>query len=146
MSEKRFKVALSFPGEHRGRVEKIASLLGDRLGKEKILYDEWYAPEFNRPNLDIYLTKLYHEESELIVVFPCAEYNAKKWCRLEWRVMREILMQAEDNRLMFFRFDDVIIPGLYSIDGYQDIRKMTDADVAAAILSRCSSGAGLAAR
>jgi tetratricopeptide (TPR) repeat protein len=37
---------------------------------------------------------------------------------------------------MFFRLDDADIPGLYSIDGYQDMSKMTDAQVAADILKR----------
>jgi len=38
--EYRFEVALSFPSEHRGRVEKIAAALAKRLGKrgkEKVL-------------------------------------------------------------------------------------------------------------
>jgi len=37
---------------------------------------------------------------------------------------------------MFFRLDHADIPGLYSIDGYQDIRDITDQAVADAILSR----------
>ena len=82
---KRFRVALSFPGEHRPRVEAIASALAGTLGREKILYDRWYAPEFARPDLDIYLTELYHDESDLIAVFLCKEYNEKEWCGLEWR-------------------------------------------------------------
>ena len=56
---RRFRVALSFPGEHRGRVEKIAEALAGRLGRDKVLYDKWHAPEFNRLNLDVYLPKLY---------------------------------------------------------------------------------------
>jgi hypothetical protein len=51
------------------------------LGREKILYDKWHAAEFNRANLDVYLAKLYHEESDLIAVFLCKEYNAKDWWR-----------------------------------------------------------------
>ena len=132
----RFRIALSFPGEFRPRVEKIAETLAGRLGREKVLYDKWYAAEFNRPNLDTYLSTLYHDESDLIVVFLCKEYNAKEWCGLEWRACRDVLKHKEDGRLMFFRLDDADVPGLYSIDGYQDVRGMTDAEVAAAILSR----------
>jgi tetratricopeptide (TPR) repeat protein len=132
----RFRVALSFPGEHRARVEKVAELLARTLEREKILYDKWYAAEFNRPNLDVYLPKLYHDESDLITVFLCKEYNAKEWCGLEWRACRDLLKQKEDDRLMFFRLDDADIPGLYSIDGYQDMSKMTDREAADAILSR----------
>jgi tetratricopeptide (TPR) repeat protein len=95
-----------------------------------------YAAELNRPNLDTYLSRMYHDESELIAVFLCKEYNTKEWCGLEWRACRDVLKHKEDARLMFFRLDDADILGLYSIDGYQDIRDMADAEVAAAIVTR----------
>ena len=82
----RFRIVLSFPGEHRSRVEKIAEALAARLGQDKILYEKWYAAEFNRPNLDTHLSRLYRDQSELIAAFLCKEYQAKKWCGLEWRV------------------------------------------------------------
>jgi hypothetical protein len=135
-AKRRFRVALSFPGEHRPRVENIANLLAARFSRDEILYDRWHAAEFNRANLDVYLPKLYHDESDLIAIFLCKEYNAKEWCGLEWRACRDLLKHKEDARLMFFRLDDADIPGLYSIDGYQDIRRMSDAEVAAAILQR----------
>jgi tetratricopeptide (TPR) repeat protein len=134
-SKKRFRVALSFPGEHRARVEKIAEELAVRLCRDKVLYDRWYAPEFARVNLDTYLPQLYRDESDLIVVFLCTEY-LKMWTSLEARAWRDLLAKRQDDRLMFLRLDDAEIPGLYSIDGYQDIRAMNDSDVAAAILSR----------
>ena len=109
----RFEVALSFPGEHRPRVERIARILADRLGKKKILYDRWYAAEFARPNLDVYLPKLYHEQSRLLVFFLCGEYEQKDWCGLEWRVARDLLKQRRDEQLMFLRIDGATIRGLY---------------------------------
>src|ERR1022692_4606687 len=133
---KRFRVALSFPGEHRPRVEKIAEALAGRLKRDEILYDRWYAAEFNRPRLDIYLSDLYHNNSDLIAVFLCKEYNDKEWTGLEWDAIRDLLKRKEDGRLMFFRLDDAEIPGFHSIHGYQDIRTMSDQDVAAAILKR----------
>ena len=132
----RFRVALSFPGEHRPRVEKIAEALADHLTRERILYDKWYAAEFNRPRLDIYLSDLYHNNSDLIAVFLCKEYNEKEWTGLEWDAIRDLLKRKADERLMFFRLDDAEIAGFLSIHGYQDIRTMSDADVAAAILKR----------
>jgi hypothetical protein len=111
----RFRVALSFPGEYRQRVGKIAEALATSLDRENILYDKWNAAEFNRANLDVYLAKRYHDESDLIVVFLCKEYNAKEWCGLEWRACRDLLKHKADDRLMFFRLDDADIPGLYSI-------------------------------
>ncbi len=132
----RFQVALSFPGEHRARVEKIAQVLRATLGQEKILYDKWHRAEFARPNLDLYLPKLYREQSNLLVFFHCGEYVNKEWCGLEWRVGRDLLKQKEDDRLMLLKLDDAAVPGLMSIDGSLDIRAMSDDDVAGEILKR----------
>ena len=52
---RRFRVALSFPGEHRPRVEAIANLLANQLTRDRVLYDSWHSAEFARPNLDVYL-------------------------------------------------------------------------------------------
>ena len=38
-AKRRFRVAVSFPGEHRARVENIATALAARLGRDQILYD-----------------------------------------------------------------------------------------------------------
>jgi hypothetical protein len=135
-AKRRFRIALSFPGEHRSRVESIANMLAASLGREKILYDKWHAAESARPNLDTYLSKLYHDESDLITIFLCKEYDQKEWCGLEWRACRDLLKRKQDARLMFLRLDDADMPGLYSIDGYLDIRTMSDAEVADAILQR----------
>jgi tetratricopeptide (TPR) repeat protein len=145
-AKRRFRVALSFPGEHRSRVENIATALADHLGRQHVLYDRWYAAEFNRPNLDDYLSQLYHDDSDLIAVFLCQAYKEKEWCGLEGRVCRDLLKRKQDHRLMFFRLDDTEIPGLLSIDSYQDMRTMSDAEVASAILQRLGEPAGPAPR
>src|ERR1035437_8431361 len=132
----RFRVALSFPGEHRPRVEKVAEVLAGELGRDRVLYDKWHAAEFARPNLDLYLLQLYHDEADLVVIFLCEQYDEKEWCGLESSAWRDLLKHKEDDRLMFLRLDHAEVPGVYSIDGYLPIRDMADEDVAAAILSR----------
>ena len=79
MTKSRFKIALSFPGQYRDRVESIAGYLAEKLGRDHILYDKWYDAEFARRDLDIYLADLYHSHSELLVVFLCAEYENSEW-------------------------------------------------------------------
>ena len=109
------------------------------LGREKILYDKWYAAEFARLGLGFYLPDLYHNESDLLVVCLCEEYDKKEWCGLEWRAIFDLIKRREYERVMLLRLDQVDIakiPGFFSIDGYLDIRQMPEADVAAAIRSR----------
>ena len=133
---RRFRVALSFPGEARDRAHRLAELLEPALGRDRIFFDRWYAGELARPDMDLYLQNVYRTHTDLLVVMLCADYQRKEWCGLEWRVVRDLIKAREAERIMFLRLDTVPIEGLLSIDGYLDIVEMDDADVAAAVLSR----------
>src|SRR2546429_499765 len=52
---KRFRIAFSFAGEKRDFIEKVARILADRFGEDKILYDKFHEAEFARRDLGIYL-------------------------------------------------------------------------------------------
>lgn len=136
VADKRFAVALSFPGEHRGYVKIVAEELKDHLSDEKVFYDDWYKAELARPNLDIYLQAIYREKSELVVVFLCAEYEAKSWCGLEWRAVRDLLKEKQEEAIMPVRFDKTHISGLFSIDGYIDAENLEPKVVAKLIIER----------
>ena len=141
MSTPRFKIALSFPGEHRSFVEKVAALLADRVGRYQVLYDRYYEAEFARTDLDTYLQRLYHDESELIAVFLCADYERKQWCGLEWRAVRDLIKQRQAATVMPLRFDETEIPGLFSIDGYVWVGGRSPQEIADLILQRMESNA-----
>src|SRR5579872_3942796 len=125
MADKRFKVALSFPGEHRAYIKEVAEHLSFALGKDNVFYDDYYKDELARPNLDDYLTNIYKNESGLVVYFLCEDYSKKKWCRLEWRVIKAIIFDMRDDDLMQFRFDNFPIEGTLAIDGYIEILNNT---------------------
>lgn len=133
---KRFHVALSFPGEYRAFVEQVAEHLAGYVGRDRVLYDKYYEAEFARPNLDTYLQGLYRNESELIAIFICADYERKEWCGLEWRALRAVLKHRQDGDLMPLRFDHSEISGLFSIDGYVWIGDRRPQEVANLILQR----------
>jgi hypothetical protein len=133
---RRFRIALSFPGEYRSFVEQVAEHLSAAVGKESILYDKYYEAEFARVNLDTYLQRLYHDESELIAVFLCADYERKEWCGLEWRAVRHLIKRRQVDSVMPLRFDNTEVPGLFSIDGYVWIGDRSPADIANLIVER----------
>ncbi|NTV46088.1 MAG: tetratricopeptide repeat protein [Chlorobiales bacterium] len=136
MPQKRFTIALSFPGEHRTFVEQVASALSSQIGKDRVLYDKYYEAEFARPNLDTHLQSLYHDDSGLIAVFLCEDYERKEWCGLEWRAIRDLIKKRHASSVMPFRFDMTEIPGLFSTDGYVWIDNRTPLEIAAVILKR----------
>jgi hypothetical protein len=136
IKEKRFQVALSFPGENRVFVEKVADYLASELGRDRVLYDKFHEAEFARPNLDTHLQGLYHDESTLVVIFLSADYAQKEWCGLELRAIRDLIKKGNAKAIMPLRFDNCVIPGLFSIDGYVSIETRSALEIAALILKR----------
>lgn len=141
---KRFHVALSFPGERRAYVAEVAEHLAKALGRERVLYDAWYQAEFARTDLDTYLQALYHDESDLIAVFLCPDYERKDWCRLEWRAVKDLIKRRQGAAVMPLRFDSTEIPGLFSTDGYVWVGDSRDpAEVAELIVQRWQHNGGV---
>lgn len=135
LEDMRFKVALSFAGENRQFVEEVARAVQKALGPGSVFYDNDFVAQLARPNLDTLLQQIYLEQSDLVVVFLCENYEKKEWCGLEWRAIREIIKRKE-HRVMPMRFDHTKVQGLFSLDGYVDLKGRTPAQVAQLIVER----------
>ncbi len=136
---RRFRIAFSYPGEHRPFVEQVAEHLAAAVGREQVLYDKFHEAEFARVNLDVYLPRLYREQSELIVLFLCPEYREKRWCRLEWRHIRQLIATLDEDHIMLVSFGssgDLSELGILSGDGYVDIGSRPASEIAGLILQR----------
>lgn len=131
-----FEVALSFPGEHRLYVSKVADSLRPRMKKDALFYDYDFQAQFARPNFDLLLQDIYRNRSALVVVFISSEYEEKEWCGLEWRAIRDLIKSRQDARVMFVSFDGQIIKGMFSVDGFIDARDLQPKEVAEYILTR----------
>lgn len=136
VEEMQFKVALSFPGEHREYVSAVADELGRKLPAGSVFYDEYFTAQLARPNLDTLLQRIYLKNSDLVVVFLCAGYEAKAWCGVEWRAIRDIIKNRSDRSIMLMRFDGASVQGVLSIDGYVDLRARSPIEAARMILER----------
>ena len=130
-----FDVALSFPGESRPLVEKIAQELERRLGPNAYFYDNIYVSQLAQPSLDTLLQGVY-SRAKLDVVFLGADYQKKDWCGVEFRAVREIMFARENARIMLVRTDDGAVEGVFKTDGYVDARKFEPAEIAAFICER----------
>jgi hypothetical protein len=122
-----FDVAFSFPGEKRDIIYPIVEQL-----KKKgitIFYDKDFTEQLAKPNMDLILMDVYKKQSRLIYILLSKEYKNKKWCQLEWKSIREILIERDDN-IMFLRYDDTVIPGVSSNDGYIDINQYSSEQIA----------------
>jgi len=116
-----YDVCLSFAGQQRDYVERIASdLKGHGL---KVFYDqdEDIAPILWGKDLGEVLDYVYREGSRLCVMFISADYAEKAWPVHE---RRSALARAieEDDYVLPARFDDTELPGLRPTVGYLDLR------------------------
>jgi hypothetical protein len=136
LSEIKFQVAMSFPGEHRSYVASTVNKLREHLGPDAVFYDFDYQAQLARPNLDVLLQDIYRNRSSLVVVFLCEKYAEKQWCGLEWRAIRDMIKSKLDDQIMFVRFDDADVEGVLSIDGYIDARQHNADVLAGFVLTR----------
>lgn len=131
--KKRFVAALSYPGERREYVQKVVAELRRTFSRDEIFYAPFYQAELVGLDLDIKLERIYHDESEVIVVFVSSEYADKEWTGLEWRIVRDVMKRRRGNDVIPLRFDDTPIPGLLSIDAFIDLRDL-DPEIVAGII------------
>ena len=136
IGQHRFQVALSFPGEHRSFVERVAMELEEHLGSNACFYDKYYEALLARPNLDVLLQGIYGERSDLVVVFVCAEYDVKKWCGIEWQKIRERRAWGNEGDIMYVRVGRGDVKGMSRLDGYLDAQAKSPEEVAALIVHR----------
>jgi len=136
--EKRFSVALTFAGENRPFVQEVADLLSANFGKKKIFYDAYHEADLARLNLNKYLQEIYHDQSDYLIVFLCEHYSDKKWCRLEWRAINDLIMRKEEDRIILIKMGEFDVPGIFSTDGYLDGIRNSPQDIAQLIIERTS--------
>ncbi len=136
LSERRFRVALSFSGDRRLFVAEVARRLSTSLGEHAVFYDKDYQAHLAQPGMDVLLQNVYRRQSDLLAVFLCEQYANRDWCGLEWRTVRDLIKSRQQHQVMLIRLDDAPVEGLLSIDGYFSAGSLAPEAVAAAILER----------
>lgn len=131
-----FDVALSFPGEVRAYIETVARQLVRILGNNTVFYDSFYKSQLAMPNLDTALQDLYGTRARLVVVFLSEDYANKKWCGIEFRAIRDIINAKQDEMIMFIRFDNAPVDGVFAHDGFIDATTHSEIEVASMIHER----------
>lgn len=137
ITKHKFDVALSFPGTIRNVVEPVAIELEKLIGPNTFFYDDNYIAQLARPSLDTLLQEIYSKRSRLVVVFLCEDYQKKDWCGVEFRAIKEIMMdRGQHKRVMFVKFDDGPVAGVFKTDGYVDGTKFNATQIAEFIKQR----------
>lgn len=116
-----FEFSLSFAGEEREIVEKIAKKLEDK--GIKIFYDNFYKAELLGKDLAKKFKEIYGEKSEYVVIFVSKNYEKKLWTNFEFEIARKAIESKKEDYILPIKFDDTILFGLKDTIAYIDFNK-----------------------
>jgi len=119
---RKYDVVLSFAGEDRKYVEKVASSLEEQ--GIVVFYDEYEEATLWGKDLAEYFDSIYRKQGRFCVMFASRHYATRLWTRHERRSALARALEAHGEFVLPARFDDTEIPGLRPTIAYQDLRKM----------------------
>lgn len=124
--EYQYDVALSFAGEERLYVQKVAETLRD-LGV-RVFYDEFENAALWGKNLIVQLQEVYRDQSKYVVMFCSKHYVKKLWPNHERVSAQERAFVESSEYILPAKFDDTEIPGLPRTVGYINLKGKTAHD------------------
>jgi hypothetical protein len=122
-ARRQYDVALSFAGEDREYVEKVATSLQD--SGVTVFYDKFETVELWGKDLAAHLGKVYSEDSHFVVMFISKHYVEKAWPAHERQHALSRTLRGDTERILPVRLDGSEVPGLPSTIGYLDVRVLT---------------------
>lgn len=120
MLDKTYDVALSFAGEDRAYVEKVAEFL--KVNSIRVFYDEYEKTTLWGKDLYTHLQEIYFKSSKYTIMFVSSYYAEKLWTNHERKNAQARAFQQNVEYVLPARFDDTEIPGLLPTTGYIDLK------------------------
>jgi hypothetical protein len=119
----KYDVCLSFAGEQRQYVERVAEAL-TRRGIQ-VFYDGYQTAALWGRNLYEHLDEVYQTEARYCVLFISADYASKVWTSHERKSAQARALREKEEYILPARFDDTQIPGILETIAYVDLRTIT---------------------
>src|SRR5262245_1810313 len=116
-----YDVVLSFAGEDRRHVDKIARMLKER--NISVFYDEFKEFDLWGKDLYEYLDDIYTNKGQYCMMFLSEHYARKLWTNHERKSAQARAFRENKEYILPVRIDDTKIPGIRSTQGFLDLRK-----------------------
>lgn len=132
---KKYHVALSFAGEDRNYVEKVAKhLQANGVG---VFYDKFEDIKLWGKDLYTYLSDVYQNQAFFTVMFISEAYKGKLWTNHERKSAQARAFAENKEYILSAFFDtDVEVPGVLRTTGYVDLSEMTPEEFADKIVDK----------
>lgn len=132
---KKYHVALSFAGEDRRYVDKVAKLLRD-AGVD-VFYDKFEDTKLWGKDLYTYLSDIYQNQAFFTVMFISEAYKDKLWTNHERMAAQAKAFSENREYILPAFFDtDVEVPGVLKTTGYVDLSRLTPEQFATKIIEK----------
>jgi hypothetical protein len=118
-----FDVALSFAGQQRPYVERVANFL--RAQGLRVFYDMYEDVELWGKDLYQHLDDIYQNKAKYTVIFISKDYKEKLWTNHELKSAQARAFAESEEYILPARFDDTTIPGVRATVGYIDLNGLT---------------------
>lgn len=131
---KSYDIALSFAGEDRPYVSRVAALLEEH--GVVVFYDEYEMVTLWGKDLAEQFDSVYRLQGRYCVMFVSKHYAEKTWTQHERRSAFARALESRQEYVLPARFDDTELPGLRSTIGYIDLRRHTPEEFGWLILQK----------
>lgn len=137
-----YDVALSFAGEDRDYVERVAVFLIQQ--KVKVFYDRFEEVNLWGKNLYSHLSSVYKDKASYTVIFISKFYAQKLWTNHERESAQSRAFTENEEYILPARFDKTEIPGILNTVGYINLAKHTPENFASLICQKINKGLPIA--
>ncbi len=134
--EYKYDVALSFSGNDRQYVRKVAEIL-KRKGLS-VFYDEFEELDLWGKNLGIHFDFVYRKAAKYCIPFISSSYKDKVWTNHEIKTAISRAINTNEEYILPVRFDDTEIDGIRPTISYLDLRQISEEQLADKIFSKVS--------
>lgn len=135
-----YDIALSFAGEDRDYVDRVANLLKE--GGVKVFYDLFEEADLWGKDLYVHLSEIYNNRARFTVMFISEAYANKLWTTHERKAAQARAFQEAQEYILPARFDDTDIPGVLPTVGYISLRGRSPEDFTSLITKKLVSSGG----
>lgn len=135
-----YDIALSFAGEDRDYVDRVANLLRQR--GVKVFYDLFEEADLWGKDLYVHLSEVYHKRARFTVMFISKAYEGKLWTNHERKSAQARAFQESQEYILPARFDETEIPGVLPTVGYVSLRGRSPEDLVSLITKKLVSSGG----
>jgi hypothetical protein len=132
--EYKYDVTLSFAGEDREYVDKVANTLLEN--NVKVFYDKFEEVDLWGKDLGLHFDYVYRKGAKYCVIFISENYKKKIWTNHEIKTAISRAIESNVEYILPTRFDDTEIDGIRPTLGFLDLRKISAEKLAHLIIKK----------